>query len=386
MNGTSAQSLIAITAYSVTVNNSSGIVLSGDLNIATGGALTFSSGDITTSSNKVVLNGTASISGETSDHYVIGQLQASTTSTSSSFGGSGVSLTLTGGSGGTVTMNRYTGTAVAGNGNTGLQRWADLSATSSGYSSAQVVLTYFDSELGTIDPESSMKGFNTASSNNETDGSASWSLVTTSVNTSANTITVTGLTPSTLSGYSFSGGDDGQILPIVLLGFSASSTQYGSLLSWSTSTETDNSGFEIQRSVDGQHFEAIGFVAGAGNSINELDYSYTDMEAATLAAQVLYYRLKQIDFNGDYSYSPVQSIQQGIGMRISWQPNPASSHITLAEPGIIAEIVDLSGRVQVRTDGNIQTIGLDGLLPGVYLLRLRRLDGSVLHQDRLVKQ
>jgi hypothetical protein len=178
-----------------------------------------------------------------------------------------------------------------------------------------------------------------------------------------------------------------QALPIVLSGFTAMRLANGQAkLEWATATETNNSGFEIQRSVDGQHFENIGFVAGAGNSINELHYSYTDMEAATLATQVLYYRLKQIDFNGDYSYSPVQSIQQGIGMRISWQPNPASSHITLAEPGIIAEIVDLSGRVQVRTDGNIQTIGLDGLLPGVYLLRLRRLDGSVLHQDRLVKQ
>lgn len=90
------------------------------------------------------------------------------------------------------------------------------------------------------------------------------------------------------------------ILPVELTSFTASVSKNNVTLNWSTATELNNRGFEVERrSVDGE-FAAIGNVAGNGTTTERKEYSFTD---ASVPAGQYYYRLKQVDFNGTYSYS-----------------------------------------------------------------------------------
>ena len=94
-------------------------------------------------------------------------------------------------------------------------------------------------------------------------------------------------------------------LPIQLISFSANclSEKQETRLSWSTTSETNNNFFTVERSQYGQSFDAIGYVNGAGNSNTVLNYEFTDdiEYVSNLSAQI-YYRLKQTDFNGQYDY------------------------------------------------------------------------------------
>lgn len=94
-------------------------------------------------------------------------------------------------------------------------------------------------------------------------------------------------------------------LPVSLLSFSATPANNNVTLRWSTSSEINNLGFEIQRSIDGSGgWTTLGFVNGAGNSSTTLNYSYVD---ENLAASRYYYRLKQIDIDQRFAYSPIVS-------------------------------------------------------------------------------
>ncbi|MCW9066440.1 MAG: T9SS type A sorting domain-containing protein [Ignavibacteriaceae bacterium] len=93
-------------------------------------------------------------------------------------------------------------------------------------------------------------------------------------------------------------------IPVELTSFAASVNPGSVTLSWSTASETNNQGFEIQRTI-GSDFYTIGFVEGNGTTTEINNYSYTDRN---LTAGNYSYRLKQIDFNGRYEYSNVINV------------------------------------------------------------------------------
>jgi photosystem II stability/assembly factor-like uncharacterized protein len=93
-------------------------------------------------------------------------------------------------------------------------------------------------------------------------------------------------------------------VPVELTSFSADVQNEKVLLKWSTSTETNNNGFEVQRSFDGKSFATIGFVSGNGTTTEPNNYSFIDENQS----EKIYYRLKQLDYNGTYSYSNIISI------------------------------------------------------------------------------
>lgn len=100
----------------------------------------------------------------------------------------------------------------------------------------------------------------------------------------------------------------------VNLSFFAGKLIYNDIeLNWITETESNNAGFEVQRSYDGEDFETIAMVSGAGNSEDENGYTFydTSIRFRALDDQV-YYRLKQIDFNGDFTYSEIINIDLGL--------------------------------------------------------------------------
>ena len=133
---------------------------------------------------------------------------------------------------------------------------------------------------------------------------------------------------ATSKGYELWKFDVGPPLPISGLEFNVSKKDNSkSLLDWKTYTEFNNKGFEVQRSTDGNNFtDSLGFVNGKVNAFTGASYEFTD---ATPLAGRNYYRLKQKDFDGRYSYSPIRWVDFGKSIYIRLYPNPASNVLNI---------------------------------------------------------
>ncbi|HEY6435481.1 MAG TPA: T9SS type A sorting domain-containing protein, partial [Ignavibacteriaceae bacterium] len=92
-------------------------------------------------------------------------------------------------------------------------------------------------------------------------------------------------------------------IPVELSSFTAETELNKVQLSWSTATETNNMGFEIERKLKNQEWVTIAFVSGKGTTTEIQNYNYVDDYSQTPYEGTALYRLKQIDFNGDYEYS-----------------------------------------------------------------------------------
>lgn len=98
-------------------------------------------------------------------------------------------------------------------------------------------------------------------------------------------------------------------IPVELISFTAKAEANEVLLNWSTASETNNSGFEIQRKHDSKDWDVIAFVSGRGTTLEQFNYSYNDQ---VKSSGIYSYRLKQIDFDGSYKYSEEITIEVDI--------------------------------------------------------------------------
>lgn len=143
----------------------------------------------------------------------------------------------------------------------------------------------------------------------------------------------------------FGVGDEGSGsgLPIELLTFTGEmNTKTKAVdLRWSTATEINNEKFLIQRSLDGEIFEDLGEMAGAGNSNSLLNYKFSDTKPVK---GIAYYRLKQVDFDGKYAYSDLISITNNsvsivaTDVEVKVYPNPSDGLIKISADTDEAEI------------------------------------------------
>jgi len=166
-----------------------------------------------------------------------------------------------------------------------------------------------------------------------------------------------------------------KILPIDLTSIDAICENGSIRIDWSTSSETNNDYFTIEKSNNGRSFEPIGIVKGAVNSAVNLSYSFTDDSSNPKAN---YYRLKQTDYNGDFVYSQIKAANcDGINTSaISLYPNPASTHITFTynsafNSDLNVFITNPLGKIiidrQYKTDSNLrETLELNELSNGIY--------------------
>lgn len=97
----------------------------------------------------------------------------------------------------------------------------------------------------------------------------------------------------------------GMFLPVELVEFSVKPTPAGAFVTWATQSESNNDYFTIQRSSNGIDFEDMVRINGAGTSAATINYGFTDTKPLN---GISYYRLKQTDFDSQYSYSSVQSV------------------------------------------------------------------------------
>jgi len=98
---------------------------------------------------------------------------------------------------------------------------------------------------------------------------------------------------------------DGAVVPVELTSFSASLIGSGVVLTWSTASETNNSGFSVEKSTDNKSFASISFIEGMGTTTESNNYKYVDTRTSNGS---LFYRLKQDDFDGSFSYSNVVEV------------------------------------------------------------------------------
>jgi hypothetical protein len=150
--------------------------------------------------------------------------------------------------------------------------------------------------------------------------------------------------------FVYMGADEGSIaVPVELTSFVATTTESGIKLEWQTATETNNRGFEIQRSTDKVNFTTLDFVKGNGTTSERHSYSYIDNSVVN---GKVYYRLKQIDYDGTYSYSNV--IEADFSMPLAFElsqnyPNPfnPTTVIKFAIPTaskVTVKVFDILGR------------------------------------------
>ncbi len=206
-------------------------------------------------------------------------------------------------------------------------------------------------------------------------------------------IIITGWTASTnaiasIGAYqtSFGGGFDAFIakfnsngtLPIKLISFNATLVNEKVNCIWETASEINNDYFTVERSKDGNGFEAVGNIKGQGNSNSNIRYSYTDNNPFR---GISYYRLKQTDFDGKYTYSEIKKVglDKELASKISLyyeNNNPIISISSLVENKVAIELINLNGIKLFTNEQPIikgeNTFAIDGnITPGLYLLKVQ---------------
>jgi len=156
-----------------------------------------------------------------------------------------------------------------------------------------------------------------------------------------------------------------EIVPVELLAFTASINNSDVQLLWSTASELNNRGFEIERSInDPNNFVTIGFVDGKGSSTEINYYSFTDKPQLSGVNQ-LYYRLKQVDFDGTFTYSDVINISYDVPVEFVLSqnfPNPFNpltriSFFIPKESFVSLKVYDFLGREVSTLVYEMRTVG-----------------------------
>jgi len=162
-------------------------------------------------------------------------------------------------------------------------------------------------------------------------------------------------------------------LPVTWGGFTAEKVKGTAQLNWKTTFELNTDKFNIERSADGVSFSTIGSVPAAGSSNDVTSYQYYDN---TPLQGINYYRIKQLDKNGEFSYSAIRYLTFGDDAGIFITPNPAKDKITITVPGNTKplKVYLVTGAGQRLTSYDMPGARLDIVLPpvaaGVYHVRI----------------
>jgi len=181
------------------------------------------------------------------------------------------------------------------------------------------------------------------------------------------------------------------VLPVELIGFDARIQNGEVLITWVTASEENNDFFTIERSQDGQEWEEISAIEGAGTTSIKQEYQSVDVFPLP---GLSFYRLKQTDFNGDFTYSDLVLVENELAQFIVLGPNPTSNLIRVnTQSSIIIEnisIVDLAGkRLDIQVNNQASNAFSIDLLEyvnknGVYLINVLTNAGSI--QERVIFQ
>ena len=187
------------------------------------------------------------------------------------------------------------------------------------------------------------------------------------------------------------------LLPVELISFTASGNSTGYVqLGWTTSNQVNGNYFEVERSLDAINFSAVGQVSVNQSNDPIHSYAYND-NLASVNASVLYYRLKIVDVDGNYSYSKVVSVNlDQTDTKMSLYPNPATEYAVLKifseKPSMATmRLLDESGKT-LRSGSYALTRGNNSLMidqlatlpKGMYIVQV--VVNNSLYNQKLIKK
>lgn len=226
------------------------------------------------------------------------------------------------------------------------------------------------------------------------DFTGSWVCLNTT--TSSGYLIATGLT--TFSDFAIGGDSLQNPLPVELASFTSTVNARNVTLNWSTSSEINNSGFDIERSGADNMWSKVGYVAGHGTSQSPNSYTFTD---ANLNSGKYSYRLKQTDFNGNFEYFSLSSeVIVGVPGKFDLSqnyPNPFNPstkiNYQITDPGnVLLKVYDLSGKeaatlVSEKQEAGYYTVTFDasGLSSGIYFYKLTSNNFTATKRMMLIK-
>jgi hypothetical protein len=187
----------------------------------------------------------------------------------------------------------------------------------------------------------------------------------------------------TVSGFSTNATPS--ILPVSYASLSAKPLVNAVKIEWATTNEVNNSHFEVERTNDGENWSNIGTVEGNGNTFSITNYEFVDNSPAQ---GVNIYRLKQVDWNGDFEYSITKTVLWGgESSKNSVQifPNPSASTIQVSgveNPKVT--VYNMAGVVMLQSE-NTNRMDLQELLKGVYFIHVQDAAGEV-SRIRFIKE
>ncbi len=176
------------------------------------------------------------------------------------------------------------------------------------------------------------------------------------------------------------------ILPVEISAFSAAANEKIINLGWTTVTETNNKGFEIQRKLENGNWTFVKFIQGKGNSTEKNNYQASDNLEELIYNGIIEYRLKQIDFDGSYTYSNTQSVEVDlVPVKYSLSqnfPNPfnPSTKIKYTLPEktmVVIKVYDVLGKEVAELIKGVKEAGdyeiefkANNLQSGIYFYRV----------------
>jgi Secretion system C-terminal sorting domain len=385
MNGNSVTSIGgtgAIDFFNLLVNNSAGLNLAQNIGVANEldvrGPVNVKNYSVTLGNSAAILN-ESEVNRLTDDAGNTGNLITSRNFTGSVTNNNpanlGVAL-VNAPALGITTITRYVTAYVRNGSSAGLiNRYYNIQAANNTGLNASVRLYYLDAELNGVDE-------NTAVLWKSTNNGISWSqLLPDSRNTTVNYLQKDNLDDFGLITI----GTINSALPVVISAYNTTCNDNGALLVWTTQLEDGSKEFVIEKSKEGNQWTTIGVINARGIASN---YHFTDAEAG-----IAFYRLKQVDKDGSFTYSKILKSTCDIkSITLLLYPNPANSFTDLVfkSPRAFTTTLRLfnnAGQLVKAINTNVQAgantirINLSGLARGTYLIKL---DDSSLNIHKIV--
>ncbi|MEI7801458.1 MAG: GEVED domain-containing protein [Bacteroidota bacterium] len=416
LNGTTLQTIPDISCYNLKINNAAGVVITGDVLVSH--ILNLFNGIISTGGSIITVSNpsTGAVTGYSSINYVNGRLIRYINNGAFAFPiGDATHYELA-----TVTVNNLAPTFyLLGEYFTDNTGCTDVPNVGGGPNVNGTLLTsLLNGGFWTITPDDQPTSGTYNIQLNETgysntppgpsycavikrdDCFANWQSLGTHINTtqSIGGGTVTAVRSGLTSFSDFGVGFSGSVLPIELLSFTATkiNSNLDALLKWTTASELNNDHFEIEvatalKANNEFDFVKIGSVAGHGISQNSLEYSFVDR--APFKSGYRYYRLKQVDFNGNFSYSNTIAISfdnSEIVLKDLF-PNPTDKNsnfnISVKNESVVnISFTNLLGqevmkyRQKLKSGDNLLSVDVSHFIPGIYFLNIADGNGIIIHK------
>ncbi len=363
--GSSLQSIPAMTIDNMVVNNANNVQLAGSITV--NGTLTMKQGLLDLRGFEITLGTQADLS-ETENDNISSRVYGSSglirthrllDNPSGEIAGMGVEIISASNMGHTL-IERGHSALNEGDESKSILRWFNIEPANNKDLDATLVFHYFISELNIYGENDNFSLFR------RRHGDTEWVWIPSELDAAHRVLTANHVDEFS----TWTAGSTDKPLPIVLLSWEARPVDNTVELNWITAAEINNNYFTVERSSNGIDFETISTLAGAGTSSRTNYYKTIDDSPVT---GLVYYRLKQTDYNGEFEYSKIVSIyQKAYDQDIVIYPNPSTGVFSVAiggEQTIQYKIFDMQGRLVVSSNtqpGQITLVYLPQLQKGIY--------------------